>query len=141
MKCFFQISPLDFAIVFKFDEHTMKLNAFNLLWKQSSCSRHLRKNKNQLRKAAAIQVNNYVTDLTQLYTLLGNKLKVIDGHLDIKAAFLELMRWTERAMIIHNMMPPYQSDPPIRHPKKRLSGSLTNTNDLPFSEGGTIGDS
>lgn len=118
------MQKVDFVIILKFDDSTMKLNAFQVLRRQSLSSKRLRKSKEELIKAAEEEVETYNKQIDLLYKFYGKRIKIIDGQLKIGNAYHEIMKWIERAMVIRNIMPPFLPTIPVDPKRFSNSGSM-----------------
>lgn len=101
-------------MVLKFDDYTMRMNAYSQLRAQAYASKTIHKSKAELKVAAEESVRAYQEDLRKLYKLVGNKMQVIDSESTLSDVCHEFIKWMERAMIIHDIHPPPSIENPIR---------------------------
>ncbi|CAL8126368.1 unnamed protein product [Orchesella dallaii] len=103
----------DFILHLKFSDKLTKENLYIYLKFQVRASKVLRKLHPNIQGIAIEQNQKFKRNIEQISSKYSSIFKVIDGSMSPEEVCRDIMKWIERAEVIHNLMPPLFIELPL----------------------------
>lgn len=114
----------DFILYLKFSERLTQENLNIYLRFQVRASKVLRKLQPDVHVISQEQTKKFRREIDKIYAKFGGTFKVIESSISVEDVCRDIMKWIERASIMHNIIPPLFVEPPLHDHGKDVRDEL-----------------
>lgn len=110
----------DFIVYIKFSEKLTQENLSIYLKFQVRASKVLRKLQPDVHVVSIEQSKKFKREIEKIYKTHGDIFKIVDGSMSVEEVCRDIMKWIERASVMHQITPPLFVEPPLHENPRDL---------------------